>query len=120
MVATGTNFTVPATYIAFALSIEGAFSRPEDQIFCLLHLHKRVIEKVITLIFTRSVDELNSDLKKKRVAHIELLQSHVNTLAPGPVEKPGHWKCPVKTDKRSATAASLMTKRNRRRNNYLT
>jgi hypothetical protein len=82
--------------LAFTLSIDGAFSRPEDQIFCILHLHKREIEKIITLLFTRSVDELNTDVKKKRVAHIELLQSHVNTLALGSVEKPGHWKCPVK------------------------
>jgi hypothetical protein len=50
--------------LAFVISIEGSFSRPEDQIFCMLHIHKRVIEKVITLLFTRSLDELNTDVKK--------------------------------------------------------
>jgi hypothetical protein len=68
----------------------------EDQVFCVLHLHKWIIEKVITLLFTRSVDELASEEKTKRVKHIVVLQSYINTIALGSVTKPGHWKCPVK------------------------
>jgi hypothetical protein len=65
-------------------------------VLCVLHLHKRIIEKVITLLFTRSVDELASEEKTKRVKHIVVLQSYINTIALGSVMKPGHWKCPVK------------------------
>jgi hypothetical protein len=39
-----------------------------------------------------------------------VIQSYVNNLAIGTVEKPGHWNCPVKMDKRSTTTALLMDK----------
>jgi hypothetical protein len=68
----------------------------EDKVLCVLHLHKRIIEKVITLLFTRSVDELASEEKTKRVKHIVVLQSYINTIALRSVVNPGHWKCPVK------------------------
>jgi hypothetical protein len=44
--------------IAFGESVRESFSKIDNQICCVLHLHKRVIEKVITLVFTRSVEEL--------------------------------------------------------------
>jgi hypothetical protein len=50
--------------IAFGESVRESFSKVENQIFCVLHLHKRVIEKVITLLFTWSVDTLEKDEKK--------------------------------------------------------
>jgi hypothetical protein len=62
----------------------------------VLHWHKRGIEKEITLLFTRSLDELTSEGKRKWIKHIETLQSYVNTLAVGNERKPGHWKCPIK------------------------
>jgi hypothetical protein len=68
----------------------------EDQVFCVLHLYKRIIEKVITLLFTRLVDELASDEKTKRAEHIIVLQSYIKKIALGGVTKPCHWKCPVK------------------------
>jgi hypothetical protein len=68
----------------------------EEQVFCVLHLHNRVIEKVITILFTRSVDELASEEKKKLMKHTGVLQSYINTTALGTVTKPGHWKCPLK------------------------
>jgi hypothetical protein len=48
--------------------VEGYFSCTDDQIYCVLHLHKRVIEKVIHLLITRAVDELKTDAKEKRAA----------------------------------------------------
>jgi hypothetical protein len=71
--------------INYGVSLENAMS-----IFCHLHLHNRVIEKVVTLLFTRSVDEFKIEVKKKRVEHILKL----NGL--GSPEKPGHWQCPIK------------------------
>jgi hypothetical protein len=68
----------------------------EDQVFCVLHLHTRIIEKVKTLLFTRSVDELTSEEKRKRVKHIGVLQSYINMISLGSVTKPGHWNLPVK------------------------
>jgi hypothetical protein len=50
--------------IDFGESVRESFSKVDNQIFCVLHLHKRVIEKVITLLFTRPVDELEKEEKK--------------------------------------------------------
>jgi hypothetical protein len=80
----------------FGESVEGSYGKIENQVPCVLYLHKRVIEKVLTLLFTRSLDELASGGKTKRIKHIERLQSYVNTLALGGETKPGHCKCPIK------------------------
>jgi hypothetical protein len=96
--------------ISFGQSFDKSCSRVEDQVFCVLHLQKWIIEKVIMLLFTRSVDELASEEKTKRVKHIGLLQSYINTIALGSVTNPGHWKCPVKTNKRWATAILQMVR----------
>jgi hypothetical protein len=60
-------------------------------VFCVL----RIIEKVIMHLFIRSVDDLASEEKTKRVKHIGVLQSYINMIALGSVKKPGHCKCPV-------------------------
>jgi hypothetical protein len=45
---------------AFTLgeSVKGSYSKVKNEVPCVLHLHKRVIENVLTLLFTRSLDEL--------------------------------------------------------------
>jgi hypothetical protein len=74
----------------FGESVKGQYSKVENQVPCVLHLNKCVIEKVLTLLFTRSLDELASGKKTKRIKHIERLQSYVNTIALGSDTKPGH------------------------------
>jgi hypothetical protein len=76
----------------------GIFQQDLNQVPCVLHLHKRVIEKVLMFLFTRSIDELISEEKIKWIKHIGILQSFVNTLPLGDKRKPGHWKCPIKND----------------------
>jgi hypothetical protein len=67
--------------------VRHSFSKVDNQILCVLHLHKRVIEKVITLFFLY-VDELEKEEKKVRVKHIDYLSLCVNTLALGSELKP--------------------------------
>jgi hypothetical protein len=45
----------------FAESVCCSFSKVESQVPWVLHLHKRVIEKVVMLLFTRSLDKITSD-----------------------------------------------------------
>jgi hypothetical protein len=80
----------------FGKSVRCSYSKVENQVPCVLHLHISVIEKVLTLLFTYSLDKLASDEKIKRIKHIETPQSYVNTLDLGNTRKPGHWKCPIK------------------------
>jgi hypothetical protein len=80
----------------FGESVKGSYSKVENQVPCVLNFHKRAIEKVLTLLFTRSLDELASEEKTKQIKHIDTLQSSVNTFALGTMNKTGHWKCPIK------------------------
>jgi hypothetical protein len=80
----------------FEESARLSFSRVENQIQCVLHLHKRIIEKVVAILFTWSLDELTSEVKTKRVNQFDQLQLYINTLALVNYNKPGHWKCPIK------------------------
>jgi hypothetical protein len=59
--------------IAFGESVIEPSSIVDNKICCVLHLHKRVIEKLITLLFTWSVDELEKEEKKVRVQRIYYL-----------------------------------------------
>jgi hypothetical protein len=45
----------------FGESVRCSSSKIENQVPCVLHLHKRVIEKVLTLLFTRSLDKIASE-----------------------------------------------------------
>jgi hypothetical protein len=114
--------------ICFGQYVDKFYSRVEDQVLCVLHLHKRIIEKVITLLVTRSDDELTSEEKTKRVKHIVVLQSYINTIALGSVMKPGHWKCPgsrvtgsalSKINKGWATVVSQMVRPGKSNNSCL-
>jgi hypothetical protein len=64
----------------FGECIQCSYSKVEHQIPCVLHLHKRVIEKVLTLLFTRSLDELANEGNTKRIKHIlehfNLMRTH--------------------------------------------
>jgi hypothetical protein len=78
----------------FGESVKGSYSKVENQVSCVLHLHKCVIEKVLTLLLTLSLDDLASEGKESG-KHIETLQFYVNSLALGAEQKRGHWKCPI-------------------------
>jgi hypothetical protein len=41
----------------------------------------------------------------KRVKHIVVLQSYINTIALGSVTKPVHWKCPVKNQQEAGDSS---------------
>jgi hypothetical protein len=84
--------------IYFGESVRESLSKVDNQIFCVLHVDKRVIEKVISLLFTWYADELKKEERKIRVQHIYYLSLFVNSLAWGSEAKPGHWKCPVKNE----------------------
>jgi hypothetical protein len=67
----------------FGETVKGSYRKVENQVPCVLHLHKRVIEKVLMILFTLSLDELESEKKINRIKHKEKLQSCVSTLALG-------------------------------------
>jgi hypothetical protein len=94
----------------FGESVRGSSSKVEHQVTCVLHLHKLVIEKVLTLLFTRSLDELASEKKTKRIKHIETLQSYVNTLALGTEKNLSTGNVLSRMETRSAIAALQICK----------
>jgi hypothetical protein len=82
--------------LAFKVSVKDSMISVENQICCMLRLHKRLIEKVITLPFPRSLDKLDNEEKTKRVRHIKKCRKLINMLALGTGIKPCHWKCTIK------------------------
>jgi hypothetical protein len=86
--------------ITFAESFRHSFSRVDDQVLCVMHLHTQIIEKVIMLLFTPSVDELASEARTKLVKHTNVLQSYTKRNIVGQCDKSGplevqfcRWLC---------------------------
>jgi hypothetical protein len=64
----------------FGESVKGSYSKVENQVPCVFHLYKRVIEKVLTLLFTHSLEELTSEEKTKWIntlRHFNLMSTHL-------------------------------------------
>jgi hypothetical protein len=57
--------------VTFGESVKGSYSKVENQVPCVLHLHNRVIEKELTLLFTHSIDQLASGKNKANKTHRE-------------------------------------------------
>jgi hypothetical protein len=66
---------------------------------CILHMHKRLIEKVMTLIFVLTLDEAsasNNGAREKKAKEIEKI---INTIAFGTADKPGRYSVPYDKQK---------------------
>jgi hypothetical protein len=74
-------------------------SRVEDAVPCILHMHKRIIEKVMTLIFIIALDEASSTNKSTRAKKVADMEHHINTIAFGTEDKPGRYCIPYDKQK---------------------
>jgi hypothetical protein len=57
----------------FGESVRCSSSKVENQVPCVLHLHKRVLEKVLAILFTRSLDKLTNEENTKPIKQIEYI-----------------------------------------------
>jgi hypothetical protein len=61
----------------------------EDYIPFVLNLHKRVVEKIIEIIFIHSINKNGNDTDSGRLRHAKKLEFWVNTISFGSEEEPG-------------------------------
>jgi hypothetical protein len=78
----------------FKRSVADAMIRIENAVPCVLHLHKRVMEKILSLIFTRSLGE-QEKTKAVRLVHAEKMSKWLNEKAFGTVDDPGTYSVPM-------------------------
>jgi hypothetical protein len=72
----------------------------EDVIPCILHLHKRVIEKLIEMLMCQSLNEADNQSKDGRIAHCRKMSNFFNTIAFGTPEDPGPYVVPHDKDQK--------------------
>jgi hypothetical protein len=80
--------------IAYESSVVNAMCKAEHQLPCVLHLHKRVIEKIMTMIYCMSVDEVSKTNKNARKRQIVKIAHIINTIAYGTPIDPGTYRVP--------------------------
>jgi hypothetical protein len=80
--------------IAYESSVVNAMCKAEHQLPCVLHLHKRVIEKVMTMIYCVSLDEVLTTNKNARKRQIVKIAHIINTIAYGTRTDPGTYRVP--------------------------
>jgi hypothetical protein len=78
----------------FKRSVADAMIINENTVPCVLHLHKRVVEKILSLIFIRSLGEQKKK-KAVRLVHSQNKSKWLNTKAFGTVDDPGTYNVPM-------------------------
>jgi hypothetical protein len=66
----------------------------ENCVPCILHLHKRIIEKLTTMVFCASLDEISTSNKEARKLQAKKISEYKNTMAYGTPEDPGNYQFP--------------------------
>jgi hypothetical protein len=69
----------------------------DNQIPCILHVHKRVLDKLMTMIFCVSLDEVSTTNKAARKRQCKNIAQYINTLAYGNDDDPENYKVPYDT-----------------------
>jgi hypothetical protein len=70
----------------------------EDYIPYVLHLHKRVVEKIIEIIFIHSINNNGYDTGSGRLIHAKKLEFLVNAIVFESEEEPGSYVLPMNKD----------------------
>jgi hypothetical protein len=80
--------------LAFEESAATAHVKVENCVPCILHLHKRIIEKLITMVFCVSLDDISTINKTAIKCQAKKISEYINTMAYGTPEDPGKYQVP--------------------------
>jgi hypothetical protein len=78
----------------FEVSISGAITYVDNDVPCILHLHKRVIENILSMILIRSLGE-QEKTKAARLRHGEKTSKMLNDHVFGTHDDPGTYSAPM-------------------------
>jgi hypothetical protein len=73
-----------------------AMSHAVSAVPCVLNLHKRVLEKVIEMIFTETLNLHGGQTIAGRKRRVKYMEEYINTIAFGTAERPGEYTIPLK------------------------
>jgi hypothetical protein len=77
--------------IAYEASVVNMMVLADNQLQCILHLRKRVMEKIMSMIYSISLDEVSTTNKNARKRQAGKIAEIINVSAFG---KPGTYKVP--------------------------
>jgi hypothetical protein len=80
--------------LAYKSSVLQAMVLAEHQVPCILHLHKRVMEKIMSMIYSISLDEVLKTNKNARKRQVGNISGIINVSAFGRPGDPGTYKVP--------------------------
>jgi hypothetical protein len=92
------NFLVRFRYcfdcIAFEKSVLQSMVEVDNQVPCILHMHKKILEKIMMMVYCTSLDEVSTSNKEARKIQAKKISDIINTSAFDTVEEPGTHKVP--------------------------
>jgi hypothetical protein len=80
--------------LAYEASVINTMVLAENQVTCILHLHKRVMEKIMSIIYSISLDEMSRTNKTTRKCQARNISDIINVSAYGKPGDPGTYKVP--------------------------
>jgi hypothetical protein len=80
--------------LSYKSRTEESKSKPHDAIPCVLNMHKRMIEKLISMLFKEALHEASPSNKFIHFRKAQDIGKQVNIIAFSTVEKPGHYNVP--------------------------
>jgi hypothetical protein len=84
--------------INFGNQGKNAMGSFEDALPCILHLQKRVMEKIIEILLVKSFHHVKNESEVGRTCHANFVSKVLNTTAFGTAEEPGPYVLPVGSD----------------------
>jgi hypothetical protein len=81
--------------LGFEGSVSHAMMRVENAVSCVLHFHKRVMEKCMQLIFILALNEYEAQTINQRLRRARQLPVILNETAFGTPEEPGQYHVPM-------------------------
>jgi hypothetical protein len=72
--------------------VEDAMTSVENSVPCILYLQKRIVEKVMHMLYIISIDKASKDNTSACLRHAKHIENEINTKAFGTVLDPGQYK----------------------------
>jgi hypothetical protein len=79
----------------FEGSVSRAMIKVQNAVPFILHLHKRIIEKIMSLVYALCLNEHSKDNKQQRLEYAKNMSDFLNENAFGSPDKPGFYHVPM-------------------------
>jgi hypothetical protein len=96
--------------IAFDETVTRALVKVDNRVPCIFHLNKRIIERLITMVYSAFLDEVSTSSKASIKRQAIKTAGFINTIDYGDEEDPGNNKVPYDLKTGKPTEVSFMTK----------